>query len=287
MIRIGGWPLVAIGGKGRPARGIVAIGWQATGIVAIGYVACGVVAIGPIAVGVVSVGFVAFASVVGLGAISTGLLLALGALGLSPGVAGGGLAVGGDALPWNVAFVPLFGYVTLVAWLLGRTAVKEALQRALAERDPLDAERPLDAESLARPGTAGVLRGRVDAPSGGVVLGVAGGPATHFHLRTGFGLVRIDRPIGGSPVAALLSPGDLVRAIVVTEPRPDGGLSGYRTAATPVAAARLVEISHRTDDDLRLDIEIRVLSIVGASQAFAVLVGLGFALGRLLRIVTG
>lgn len=79
-----GLPLVHInvGGRGRRAKGIIAIGDVATGVVAVGLAAAGAVSIG-----------VASAGLLGLGVVSVGALLSVGSLAFGT-VAIGAIAVG-------------------------------------------------------------------------------------------------------------------------------------------------------------------------------------------------
>ena len=76
-----GLPLLHICfGRGRGAKGVVAIGFSATGIVALGLVSVGLVSVGLLSVGLLSVGVLALGGAA-LGTISAGVF-ALGAIAL-------------------------------------------------------------------------------------------------------------------------------------------------------------------------------------------------------------
>jgi RNA polymerase sigma factor (sigma-70 family) len=85
--------LFALGGV---ARGGIAVGGVAIGVLAVGGVAVGPLALGGVAFGVLALGGAAF-GLTAIGGFATGWRAAFGALALSYGYAGGGLAVGEHA----------------------------------------------------------------------------------------------------------------------------------------------------------------------------------------------
>jgi hypothetical protein len=113
-----GWPLVNIAtgynletGERNIARGIIAYGEFAVGVLAIGPFAAGVVAIGAMTVGGIT-----------LGALSWGILLALGAVGVSPVAAVGALAIAGGV---SYGALSLGGYAAIGAVARGMHYVSE------------------------------------------------------------------------------------------------------------------------------------------------------------------
>ena len=100
--RLGNLPLVHVNiGRGRVARGVIAVGFRSVGVLSVGLLSAGVLSLGllslgVLAFGVLSLGIVAFGSiaagVLSFGAIALGALLAMG------GVAVGSFACGGVAI---------------------------------------------------------------------------------------------------------------------------------------------------------------------------------------------
>ena len=100
--RIGNLPLVHVNiGRGRVARGVIAVGFRSVGVLSVGLLSAGIMAfgllsLGVLAFGVLSLGIAAFGSIAAgvfsFGAIALGALLAMG------GVAVGSFACGGVAI---------------------------------------------------------------------------------------------------------------------------------------------------------------------------------------------
>lgn len=93
-----GLPLVHINlgrGRGRRARGIIAIGNSAVGLVAVGFAACGLVSVGCASCGLIALGCLA-AGLAAFGSVAAGAI-AVGAIAVGV-YAVGGLAVGQYAL---------------------------------------------------------------------------------------------------------------------------------------------------------------------------------------------
>lgn len=102
-----GLPLVHINvGRGRKAKGIIAIGNAATGVVAVGFAACGLISVGCVSCGLLALGCLA-AGLAAFGSVTVGMI-AIGAVAVGiyavGGLAVGQFALGGAAIGGDFAY---------------------------------------------------------------------------------------------------------------------------------------------------------------------------------------
>ena len=125
---IKGIPLVHVSvGKGKKARGIIAIGNNAKGVLAIGGKAVGLFSIGGISIGLISIGGLGF-GLISIAGFALALLMSIGGISIAPfaigGVALGILTLGGLSIGfYSVGGCAIGNYVTIGGYASGHIAI--------------------------------------------------------------------------------------------------------------------------------------------------------------------